>query len=200
MTLRVGDGGGRFPGWVGPVAIILVTTFAAWVLVSVALLIYTRDTRDPVVRVIEIPQGTNELIAAGENPLSIPSEWDMYADDTLVLRNHDDVDHRFGAWVVTAGTTREIVLQPILAGAFTCTLHPSGQVALNVEPRDYDWRQTAIPAALIGPTVGLIIIGSRRLLRLLALDADGEGAAGGDEPAPGRAELVAAQPSESERT
>lgn len=159
--------GGR---WLQAVAVIVLTMLAAWVLVSAALLIYTRGSREPVTRLLEIPEGTNELIAAGENPLAIPVEWSMYADDVLVLHNRDRVAHRFGGWIIGAHETVEVVLQPSLAGSMLCTLHPSGEVSLNIQPRDFDWRQTVFPTLMVGPPVALVILGSRWLVRTLGED------------------------------
>jgi len=160
------------------VATVLAATFVIWSLTSIALLIYTHGSRDPVTRVLEIPEGANELIAAGENPLAIPVEWSLFADDLLVLDNRDRVAHRLGGWIVDAHTSLEVTLQPTLASALICTLHPSGEITLDIQPRDFDWKQTVFPTLLLGPPLGLIVAGSRGVLRMLNEPDDDQPPAG----------------------
>lgn len=86
--------------WIEAVLLIAASTFVVFALSSIALLIYTDGTRDPIVHVLEIPLGSWDLIEQGENPLDIPPTWTFFADDTLVLDNRDDVAHTLGAWFV----------------------------------------------------------------------------------------------------
>lgn len=152
------------------VAIIAVSTLVIGVLSSVALLIYTADSRDPVVHNLEIPEGSAELIAAGENPLKIPPTWTFYADDTLVLDNQDDVAHVLGNWVVQPNSVQSFELQPAYGGFFVCTLHPSGGITLSIQPRDYDFGIIAIPTFGFGIAVGVIIVIGLNVTRALGKD------------------------------
>ena len=163
----------------GPLRVIALTAAATavmFLLSALALVIYTRDARDPVTHTLVIPAGSNSLINAGENPLAIPPSWSFFADDTLLLENQDRVAHRIGQWVVPAGSALSIELQPALGGAFLCSLHPSGEIAINVEPRDFDWRTAAVPALILGPAVGLVLVGVRWVMRLLDEPKDPAGA------------------------
>ena len=76
--------------------VVAAVTLVVWLMSALALVLYTRGSRDATVRELIIPAGTNELIAAGQNPLEIPDTWSFFADDTLVLVNQDRVDHRLG--------------------------------------------------------------------------------------------------------
>ena len=149
---------------------------------ALALLIYTRGARSPRNFTLDIPEGTNQLIAAGQNPLAISRNWTFLADDTLTLVNHDRVDHTFGSFLAPAGTTTIHELQPVYAGSFFCTLHPSGSIVIDVDVRDFDWRLLAVPTLALGPAIGLVVFGIGFVMR--SLD---------DEPD----EVLAAQPSDS---
>ena len=51
--------------------------------------------------------------------------------------------------------------------------HPTGEISLDVQPRAYDLRQTLFPTTLLlGPALGLIMVGIRRVMRAVD-DSDG---------------------------
>lgn len=131
---------------------------------SLSLWIYTEGARPAEIHTLIIPEGSNELIARGENPLKIPSNWAFLADDTLKLVNDDSVEHWIGSFFVPANTTREYTLQPSFGGSLLCSLHPQGAITIDVDVRDFDWRATLVPTWLLGPTVGLIILGVRSVV------------------------------------
>jgi len=143
--------------WTEAFLLIAVSTFVIFVLSSIALLIYTSDSRDPTVHVVDIPPGSWDLIEQGENPLKIPPTWIFYADDTLVLDNRDDVAHTLGSWFVPPNTVRRFELQPAYGGFFACSLHPSGGITLDIQPRDYDFSIIAYPVFGFGIAVGIIL-------------------------------------------
>ena len=130
--------------WIESIVIIAASTLLIFALSSLALLIYTEGSRDPTSHVIDIPPGSWDLIEQGENPLDIPPNWTFYADDTLVLDNQDTVAHTLGNWVVPPNTIQAFVLRPAYGGIFVCSLHPSGSITLNIQPRDYDFGLVAI--------------------------------------------------------
>lgn len=156
------------------VVIIVLSTLLVFALSSVALLIYTEGTREPTVHTIEIPPGSFDLIEQGENPLDIPPAWTFYADDTLVLDNRDDVPHTLGNWVVPPNTIQAFELQPVYGGFFACTLHPSGAITLNIQPRDYDFSIIALPTFGFGLALGIVIVIGLNMMRALDRDDDDE--------------------------
>jgi len=143
--------------WTEAFLLIAVSTFVIFVLSSIALLIYTSYSRDPTVHVVDIPPGSWDLIERGKNPLKIPPTWIFYADDTLVLDNRDDVAHTLGSWFVPPNTVRRFELQPAYGGFFACSLHPSGGITLDIQPRDYDFSIIAYPVFGFGIAVGIIL-------------------------------------------
>jgi hypothetical protein len=138
-----------------------------WVLSAVALVIYTDGARSPRDHRITIPAGASELIAAGENPLDIPRTWSFLADDTLRIENRDTTAHRLANWYIPAGETLEVALQPVFTGSFVCSLHPSGGVDFEIEPRRFDWRLPILPAVVLGPAIALVALGTARIMRAL---------------------------------
>lgn len=139
------------------VALIVGATILVGTLSSIALLLYTEGSREPTVHTIVIEEGANDLILQGLNPLEIPPTWGFLADDTLVLDNRDGVTHVLGAWSVPPNTIRRFELQPAYGGFFVCSLHPSGAITLDIQPRDYDFRLIAAPTFGFGLSVGLVL-------------------------------------------
>jgi hypothetical protein len=143
-----------------------------FILSSIALLIYTAGSREPTVHVLDIPPGSWDLIEQGENPLEIPPTWSFYADDTLVLDNRDNVAHTLGSWYVPPNTVRRFELQPAYGGFFACTLHPSGGITLNIQPRDFDFAIIAFPVLGFGFSVGVILWIGINVMRSLDNEPD----------------------------
>jgi hypothetical protein len=158
--------------WIEAAVIITISTLVIFTLSSIALLIYTDGSREPTTYTLEIPEGSYELIQAGENPLEIPATWGFYADDTLILDNRDDVTHTLGNWVVPPNTIQAFELQPAYGGIFVCSLHPSGAITLDIQPRDYDFRLIAIPTFGFGIAVGIIIVIGLNVVRALDHNED----------------------------
>lgn len=154
------------------VALIVGATVVVGGLSSIALLLYTEGSREPTTRTIVIPEGSYALIEQGQNPLEIPSTWSFLADDTLVLDNQDDIAHTLGSWFVPPNTVRRFELQPAYGGFFACSLHPSGAITLDIQPRDYDFRLIAFPTFGFGMSVGVILFIGLTVSR--ALDGGGD--------------------------
>jgi hypothetical protein len=150
-----------------PYVLIATTTLFFWVLSSIGLLIYTADTRGTTTHELVIPTGTGTAISGGDNPLELPSTWSYYAGDLLVLDNRDTVLHQIGPWLVAPGSVLAVELQLDLAGSFACSLHPAGEISFDVQPRAYDLGQTLVATLLLGPALGLIIVGVRRVTRAI---------------------------------
>ena len=154
------------------IVIVAAATFLVFALSSIALLIYTEGSREPTSHTVDIPPGSFELIVQGENPLDIPPSWTFYADDTLILDNRDDVAHTLGNWVVPPNTIQAFELQPAYGGFFTCSLHPSGAITLNIQPRDYDFLIIALPTFGFGIALGLVIVIGLNVMRALDHNED----------------------------
>jgi hypothetical protein len=155
------------------VLLIIGATIVVGSLSSLALVMYTADARQPNTRTIVIEAGSSDLIAQGENPLEIPPTWSFLADDTLVLDNRDDVPHTLGAWYVPPNTVRRFDLQPAYGGFFVCSLHPSGAITLDIQPRDYDFALIAAPTFGFGFSVGVILFIGLNVSRVLGAGDDG---------------------------
>jgi hypothetical protein len=56
----------------------------------------------------------------------------------------------------------------LLAGSFFCSVHPSGILAFDVQPRGPDLRLTALPTVLIGIPLGLGLLALVGALRRLS--------------------------------
>ena len=153
-------------------ALVAGSTLLVFVLSSIALLIYTDGSRDPTVHVLDIPPGSWDLIEAGENPLEIPPTWTFYAYDTLVLDNRDEVEHTLGTWYVPPNTTRRFDLQPAYGGFFVCSLHPSGGITLDIQPRDFDLGLIAYTTFGFGIALGVILFIGLSVARALDHDED----------------------------
>lgn len=164
--------------WSSTWVVVTVATLGFWIITAVALLIYTADAREPTVREWVIPDGAFGAIAAGDNPLALPAAWDYFDGDVLVVRNQDSVVHTVGRWSIAPDSVFEIELRPVAAGTLVCSLHPSGTIRLDVQPRGFDVGQTMFPALAFGPVLGLIVVGARRLMTALGDETDGEAVTG----------------------
>ena len=158
--------------WTELFLLIAASMTVVFILSSIALLIYTNGSREPAVHVLDIPPGSWDLIEQGENPLEIPPTWSFYADDTLVLDNRDDVAHTLGSWYVPPNTVRRFELQPAYGGVFACSLHPSGGITLDIQPRDFDFAIIAFPVLGFGFSVGVILWIGLNVMRSLDHEPD----------------------------
>lgn len=81
-----------------------------------------------------IPLGAGEALDAG-TPLEIlPGELDVSVGETIEIVNLDERGHNVGPWFVGEGeTVRQEFTSP---GTFegVCTVHPSGELVLHVDP------------------------------------------------------------------
>jgi hypothetical protein len=181
--------------WTELFVLIAASMLGVFILSSIALLIYTAGSREPTVHVLDIPPGSWDLIEQGENPLKIPPTWSFYADDTLVLDNRDNVAHTLGSWYVPPNTVRRFELQPAYGGFFACTLHPSGGITLNIQPRDFDFAIIAFPVLGFGFSVGVILWIGINVMRSLDNEPDvSEYLSGSKEKASGAKEDKANAP------
>lgn len=186
MVLRLSGGSsapGRYPAvvahprrWAARVGVVAGTAAAIWGLTAASLVILGGAVREPEVVEIVIPPGATSGIEAGVNVLQIPRSLSLVAGDELVVRNEDRVTHVVGPLAVAPGATARTVVRTPLAGSFLCTVHPSGRIAFEVQPRGFELRLTVLPTLLIGLPLGLGLLGLTGALRRLGAD-DGPGGA-----------------------
>jgi len=154
------------------VGLIAASTLVMFVLSSIALLIYTNDSGDPVQYSLDVPPGSSTLIEAGENPLEIPPTWTFNTEDTLRIENRDDVIHTLGDWKVSPETIETFELLSTSSGTFPSTLHPSGFVTLDVQPRDFVFSFIAYSTFGFGIAIGIILFIGLTIARALDHDED----------------------------
>jgi len=152
--------------------LIAVSTLVMFVLSSIALLIYTNESGDPVQYSVEIAPGTSTLIAAGENPLEIPPTWTFNTEDTLRIENRDDVTYFLGDWTVPPQTIQTFEILATSSGTFPSSLHPSGFVTLDVQPRNFVFSFIAYATFGFGIAVGIILFIGLTIARALDHDED----------------------------
>ncbi len=79
-----------------------------------------------------IPLGAGAALDAGKPLEILPGTLDATVGESIVIVNEDTRGHNVGPWFVGAGETlRQTFSSP---GSFegVCTVHPSGQLVLNV--------------------------------------------------------------------
>jgi plastocyanin len=82
--------------------------------------------------VIEVPAGTAERIAAGEDVELLPRVLEVSVGDRLEIRNQDTVAHDVGPYAVEAGQTLQQSFSSPGTLEGTCTLHDSGEFTIVV--------------------------------------------------------------------
>lgn len=103
------------------------------VAVSEVPFIFLRETaRPPQEIMLTIPRGTSEQVARGEQPPSIPANMTFVVGDTLVVENHDSVDHKLGPLWIPANTNASLPLGEEASLAFECTFQPGNYLGLDV--------------------------------------------------------------------
>ncbi len=144
--------------------VVLICTLGMWSICLLALHIYAGEGRDPRRYDLVIPVGADEQIEAGENPLELPGEWNLVSGDVLVLDNREDSPQTIGAWAVEPGQRREILLRPF-TGVVQCTLHPAGEISMNVAPLATDWKLAFIATMAFGPALGFGALAVGKVMR-----------------------------------
>jgi hypothetical protein len=120
-------------------ALALLFTAIAWA----AFAPVAADSREQVYR---IPKGTFAKRMAGHYVEVLPSQirLTLGVKDILVLRNDDDVPQMFGPVLIMPGQRFELPFHTASHYQFACSLHQSGQLAIDVDPApDIGWRRLA---------------------------------------------------------
>jgi hypothetical protein len=81
----------------------------------------------------EIPPGTADRIANGEDVEIIPQELVMHVGESIRIVNDDDVGHIVGVFYVGAGETLTQRFDSPGELSGECSVHPSGSFTLVVE-------------------------------------------------------------------
>ncbi len=81
-----------------------------------------------------IPLGAGEALDAGEPLEVLPAELVATVGDTIRIVNEDDRGHNVGPWFVGANETMNQEFTSPGSFEGVCTVHPSGQLVLVVEP------------------------------------------------------------------
>jgi hypothetical protein len=136
---------------------LLIGLLLAWLLSEGAFLILSDGTeRDPKQVDLLIPAGTAERIAAGQPPLSIPTEMLFVKGDTLVVKNEDTTPHQLGPVWVPPGTSASLALNEANDYTYSCSFQPSRSIGLTVRSRVTT--TTRIQAILLaGPPMAALI-------------------------------------------
>jgi plastocyanin len=82
--------------------------------------------------VVEVPLGTAERMAAGEEVELLPRTLRVAVGDRLRIVNHDDAPHEVGPYAVAPGQTLEQTFTSPGTLEGLCTLHPSGAITIEV--------------------------------------------------------------------
>lgn len=103
-----------------------------------------------------IPAGAAQRVQAGETIPSIPANSVFVVGDVLALRNEDVVNHQMGPFWIPAGTTITIPLDRPSTFNYLCTIHPSGNIGLEVRPSD-SLLLTLVPTLVLGLPMGVVL-------------------------------------------
>ncbi|HAV76761.1 MAG TPA: hypothetical protein DCX53_05335 [Anaerolineae bacterium] len=117
---------------------------------------FLRETaRPPQEVVLEIPAGTADHVARGEQPPSIPENMLFVVGDVLVVKNEDSVDHKLGQLWIPANSSAQLSLNQEENFAFECSFQPDNYFGLDVrEPlttstRIFGILYTGLPMAVL---------------------------------------------------
>ncbi|NQW19740.1 MAG: c-type cytochrome [Chloroflexi bacterium] len=138
---------------VGLLLIVLVSTVWSW---QASLFGSPQDI------VIDIPRGTAEQIARGEENDVIPDLIRLNQGDSLVLINQDLDGHRVGGLFVNEASTVRAKFNEAGSFSYFCSVHPSGQTVFEVAQKSsalpLGWTLFAM-VGLLGVINGLFLGG-----------------------------------------
>ncbi len=81
---------------------------------------------------IDIPPGTAERLAAGEDVEIVPDELEFKLRDLLIIVNRDSARHTIGPFEVGPGETSEHTFGEAAAFNSYCSLHPAGSIRISI--------------------------------------------------------------------
>jgi hypothetical protein len=133
----------------GSLLFVWLISFASLVWLSGAL-------RPPQLIEVVIPPGTAELVAAGQASTAIPTNIRFVSGDVLMVRNDDVAIHQVGPSTIRPGESVYISLDQPNLPTYICSIHPSGKLGLEVQPRG-DLRLTLLPTLALGLPSGIVL-------------------------------------------
>lgn len=112
---------------------------ASWVLGALGIVAWaafaplTLESRDEL---FEIPNGTYARRMAGDKVEILPDtiHLTLGANDTLLLKNLDEVPQVFGPVLIMPGQSFRLPFEKASTYSFACTAHASGQMRVIVDP------------------------------------------------------------------
>lgn len=115
----------------------ILLCFLIGLVLSVAIteipFIFLREiTRPPKAITLVIPKGTADEVARGEQPPGIPENMSFVVGDTLIVQNHDTVDHKLGPLWIPASSSASLSLNQVASLAYECSFQPGKYLGLNV--------------------------------------------------------------------
>jgi hypothetical protein len=134
----------RVLGWAAGLVVAALLAGVAWA----AFAPIRVDTRDAL---FAIPKGTWARRMAGNKVEILPDRIDLTLglNDTLLLRNDDEVPQQFGPVVIMPGQSFRLPFEVASTYSFACSAHASGQMSVVVAPTpapgwarlQWRWRQ-----------------------------------------------------------
>lgn len=85
-----------------------------------------------VERVVVIPSGTAERLAAGEDVALLPDDLHFRLRDRLVVVNEDVASHQVGPFTVASGQRLERRFSEAATVEGFCSLHASGRITIEI--------------------------------------------------------------------
>ena len=120
---------GRFLAWATGLLLLALLAGLGWA----AFAPITLDSRDEL---FEIPKGTWARRMAGDKVEILPDliNLTLALNDTLLLRNQDEVPQQFGPVLIMPGQSFRLPFEVASTYSFACTAHASGQMSVVVAP------------------------------------------------------------------
>ncbi len=150
---------------------VAVSLVAAWAIMLVwwALLSPSAQASDTLE--IVVPEGTAAAVAAGRPAPFVPTSLSLPKGGSLRVINNDVVEHDVGGYQVPAGRTVTFDANASEGGTLTCSIHPSGYLALNLTERP-GILSTIVPTLLLGLPAGIALAFVVGIAGKLKLDDD----------------------------
>jgi hypothetical protein len=115
------------------IIISLLVGLAIGAAISEITFIFLRDSaRPPETIILNIPPGTAQSVARGEQPPSLPDKMTFVVGDSLVVRNQDSVDHQLGPLWVPSGAEANLKLGTVESLAYECSFQTSSFIGIDV--------------------------------------------------------------------
>ena len=119
----------RVFGWAAGLVVLALLAGLGWAAFAPVRV----DTRDAL---FAIPKGTWARRMAGNRVEILPERIDLTLglNDTLLLRNDDEVPQQFGPVVIMPGQSFRLPFEVASTYSFACSAHASGQMSVVVAP------------------------------------------------------------------